>query len=100
MIMTRYWNPEDGDRFFACRCQLSGNLEEVLFQYDVIPETFASTDAAYRAGYELWGSDDFNILVQREGRLAASLWRDQIVDDEPEVMAEIARETGFPVHSD
>lgn len=98
--MPRYWDPEDGDKFFACRCRIAGNLEKILFEYDVIAETFGSTDAAYRAGYDLWGSDDFNILVQRGGYLAASLWRDQIIDDEPEVMAEIARETGFPILSD
>lgn len=46
--------------------------------------------AAVREGLRTRGSDDFQIGRLDRGRLTALMWMDEVVDDEPGVLAEVA----------
>lgn len=56
---------------------------------------FALMAPAVSHGFELAESDDFNIGVVENGRLAGLLWMDERIDATPESLAEIGTEIGL-----
>jgi hypothetical protein len=56
-------------------------------------ECFPTLKEAKSHGFDIQGSDDFNIGAMRNGMLAAILWMDEITDDDPTLMQQVALET-------
>ena len=63
--------------------------------YDWDLRQFAVKSQAVSHGFELAGSDDFNVGVIENGRLASLWWMDQRIDETPESLAEIGAEIGL-----
>lgn len=56
-----------------------------------------SLSAAIHRGFsEHDRSDDFNVGVMRDGSLLAVLWMNEVVDDDPFVLAKVAERAGLP----
>lgn len=91
---VRLWKHRQGDRYVLITANVVGNPERGFeIEHYLGTGEFATIGEAKRAGLRhLDRSDDFNIGALRNGRLVAILWMNQIVDDEPEVVAEIAAE--------
>lgn len=56
-----------------------------------------SHDQAVRAGLAEQDSDDFNIVVVRDGRVVALLWMDQDIQEEARVLLELEQLLGLVV---
>ena len=56
---------------------------------------FESRDEAIRHGFTMDRSDDFNIGVIDDGKLVSLDWMHELVDDNPETLAEISEELGL-----
>lgn len=56
---------------------------------------FNARHNAARAGIQWQGSDDFNIGVLRGGKLVALLWMEEVVDDDPDLMAQIQEDAAL-----
>lgn len=89
----RRWEHRTNDRYWPIFGDWWGN-PDAGYQQEWVHLTdtdYASIAAAKRAGMRGQESDDFNIGVWRDGVLVATLWMDEIVDDDPGLMAEIVR---------
>lgn len=53
---------------------------------------FSTREAAIRNGFEIRGSDDFNIGVLDGGKLVSLDWMSEPVDTDPEMLSEIQQE--------
>lgn len=58
---------------------------------------FGSKAEAVSRGFELAASDDFNVGVVSNGRLASLWWMDDRLDLLPEDLAEVGRDIGLEV---
>jgi hypothetical protein len=58
---------------------------------------FASKAEAVSRGFELAASDDFNVGVVRNGRLASLWWMDDRIDMTVEDLTEVGRDLGLEV---
>lgn len=56
---------------------------------------FATKPEAVSNGFEVAESDDFNVGVVENGKLASVWWMDEQIDEPPEVLAAIAKEIGL-----
>ena len=56
---------------------------------------FEDKALAVKHGFELCDSDDFNIGVIKDGRLASLWWMDKQIDEDAVTLAEIGRECGL-----
>ena len=84
-----------GDMFQAVLCRAWMNESGYGFHYYPAGQRRATIAAAKRDGFEAAESDDFNIWVLRSGRLAAVLWMNDVIDDEPDALTRIVAEAGF-----
>ena len=53
---------------------------------------FSARKQAIKNGFEIRGSDDFNIGVLEDGKLVSLDWMDEPVDTDPDILAEIQEE--------
>jgi hypothetical protein len=94
---TRKWVHRNGDEYVLITANVVGSGPFRVEHYLNGAGPFASQPEAQRVGFRtLDRSDDFNIGAIRHGRLVAILWMDEIVDDDSDVVADIAREVGIP----
>lgn len=95
----RRWKDQRGDTYVLITASINGgNSTPMTIDHYLHPGVYPSILRARTAGFrDLDRSDDFNIGVVRDGQgLAAILWMDEIVDDDPAALAEIAAEIGLP----
>lgn len=91
----RVWKHRKGDRYRAMFGDWWGNPTDGYRQeWTYLGPLRATLAAAKRDGFRAQQSDDFNIGAVRGGELMASLWMDEIVDGEQDVMAEIVESAG------
>jgi hypothetical protein len=57
--------------------------------------SFGDKALAVKRGFELCGSDDFNIGVIEDGRLVSLWWMDHQIDEDATTLAEIGHECGL-----
>jgi hypothetical protein len=93
----KIWEHQTGDRYVLLVADIVGNPESGYdHSYLTTGTQFDFREDAWQAGLErLDRSDDFNLGVVRNWKLIAVLWNDQIVDDEPEVLADISAQLGL-----
>lgn len=91
------WQHQPGDRYVCIAMWIVGNPEAGFHtERCYYAPSQGSIEQAWRKGLrELDRSDDFNVGVIRDGKLVAILWQDEVVDDEPALMAEIAEQVGL-----
>jgi hypothetical protein len=65
---------------------------QVIYNYD--GRRFTDRARAISHGFEIRGSDDFNVGVLKDGRLVSVDWMEQVVDSKPEVLRKIADQIG------
>lgn len=81
---------------FIVVCQsVVGNGEGFTIDYSWYGGVFDSRQEAIKEGYVIRGSDDFNIAVLDGDRMASFDWMDEVVDDDPSVLSEIAKAIGL-----
>lgn len=81
---------------FIVVCQsVVGSSEGFTIDYDWNGEEFDSRQEAIKKGFVIRGSDDFNIAVLDGDRMTSFDWMDEVVDDEPDVLSEIAKAIGL-----
>ena len=90
---VRRWEHRPGDQYQVIFAEVVGSNWEI--ERWTVGDPCPSISRAARIGFDQRGSDDFNIGVIRDGRLVATLWMDEIVDDEIDVIDEIAVATGL-----
>lgn len=96
----RRWKHRKGDEYVVIIARVIGNDRDGFAIKRYRP--YHSNDLlsyAISQGFTCAESDDFNVGAIRSGKLVATLWMDEIVDDDPVLMAEIAREVGLEVAS-
>lgn len=80
-----------GAEYIVLCAQVVGNPER---GYDIVHnfdgERFTTRKAAIAHGFEIRGSDDFNIGVLQDGVLSSLDWMHETVDNEPDELARIA----------
>ena len=86
------WQHRPGDRYQVIFAEFVGNWDLERWPVGAECSTIA---AAIKIGLHERGSDDFNIGAIRDGRLAAVLWMDEIVDDGIDVLDQVAIATGL-----
>ena len=65
-------------------------------EYDWDNTQFDDRSKAISHGFEIRGSDDFNIGVVRDGKLVSLDWmNDLMVDSDPDLMSEISESIGL-----
>lgn len=87
------WDVQPGDRFVPYATTAWMNEHDYGFHYHVL-EQATSLPRAIKRGLAQRGSDDFNIAVLRDGRMVASLWMEEVVDDDPATIDGIADALG------
>lgn len=93
----RKWEKRRGDRYRALFGDFFGNpTSGYRHEHWWLDDLRTTWRDARRDGFRAQGSDDFNIGVIRDGELIAVLWMDEVVDDEPEVLADIVASAGRP----
>lgn len=94
----RLWDQhQPGDRYILITCTINTDVNgDWVFDYVAFTPHQGSLEQAWRKGLrELDRSDDFNIGVLRDKELIALLWHNEIVDDAPDVIADIAKACGL-----
>lgn len=61
--------------------------------YTALSEPKESRGYAISAGFDYCACDDFNIAVIKGGRIVSLDWMDEVVDTDPDVLAEVERQT-------
>ena len=91
------WKHRKGDTYCLITASvIGGDTTPMEIVHYWQGDGFRSVAEAKRVGLaDLYRSDDFNIGAIRNGRLAAILWMDEVVDDDPALMSEIAAEVGL-----
>ena len=88
---VRKWQHRPGDEYIVIATSMVGTPRSGYgFDYCVYPRRHLSRPEAQSYGFTIGRSDDFNIGVLRREELVAVLWMDEIVDDEPDDIAEVA----------
>jgi hypothetical protein len=96
----KQWKHRKGDEYAVICARYVGNERDGFACEHTRP--YHPTDQLSHAisqGFTYAESDDFNVGVIRKGRLVATLWMNDIVDDDPVLMASIAKEVGLEVAS-
>lgn len=90
----RFWDHHRFDRYVVIirHPWFDKDGTEIAHHCDLVEMTFGQ---CVIHGYELAEGDDFHIGVIRDRRLVALLWVDQVVEDDPIALDEIAREIGI-----
>jgi hypothetical protein len=83
------------ETYVVVAATIIGTPEKYEHIYDSDGRTYDDRSEAISAGFNLRGSDDFNIGVLHAGRLVELAWMDERIDEEPSVLAEIARQLGI-----
>lgn len=86
--MREPWQHKRGDRYAAVRSYPQGNPEQGYWWSHWWDSEWTTFTKAKREGFKAASSDDFNILVERGGRIVAVLWMDEVVDTDQEVLDE------------
>lgn len=87
----RRWRHRTGDEYVVVAPSIVGNPEAGYDTvYAVHPPVQPTLAHAKRYGFTIGRSDDFNIGVLRRGELVASLWMDEVVDDNRSDLADMA----------
>lgn len=91
------WKHKPGDVYLHLVSTWFGNPTDGFDSaWGAGPERYADRAEAWRAGFRILDrSDDFNLGVIRNGRFVALLWSDEVVDDDPDVLATIASKAGL-----
>jgi hypothetical protein len=90
----RQWTGQPSDQYVPIACSAWMNESGHGFHYSALgPAT--SHARAIKRGLDQQGSDDFNVGVIRRGRLVATLWMHEVVDDDPAVLADAADQLGL-----
>lgn len=75
------WKHRKGDLYAAGRHYPQGNPEQGYWWETWLDSVELSSLAqAKRAGFAAAGSDDFNIIAIRGGKVVAVLWMDEVLD--------------------
>jgi hypothetical protein len=95
---NQIWKHRSGDAYVLLVSRINGNPESGYTTDTYVPSgvRHESKAVAIREGFIHCGCDDFNVGVIRGGRLAAVLWMDEVVDDEPSEIADRAAALGVP----
>lgn len=88
------WEVQPGDRFLPYSTQAWMSEQDYGFHHYVL-EQATTLPRAIKRGLDAQGSDDFNIAAIRGGRMVAALWMEEVVDDDPIVIDEIAAALGL-----
>lgn len=89
------WQHQEGDRYAPVQPHIVGNPEAGYSQtWSSHGKHYQTLKEAISAGFSDFGSDDFNVVVIRHGRLVAKLWMEQDHLEPPETLTEIARQIG------
>jgi hypothetical protein len=88
------WQHREGDRYMPIRLRMWMNETGHGTWYTVLDAPSRQHERAVRRGLAAEGTDDFQIAVLRGGRLVAMLWMDEVVDDAPDTLAEVAEQIG------
>jgi hypothetical protein len=67
------------------------------FSIERVPlgESHTVKDAAIADGFRLCGSDDFNVVVIERDRVIAVYWMDNLLNEPPDLLAEIGYQIGL-----
>lgn len=85
------WIHHKGDQYRVVIASAWMNDTGYGINYHPQPKSHPTLTAAIREGFtEHDRSDDFNVGVWRQEALVALLWMDEIVDDDPAVLAKVA----------
>lgn len=92
----KLWKHRNGDEYVVIIARYIGNERDgfVCEHYRPYHPTDQLSDAISQ-GFTYAECDDFNVGAIRKGKLAATLWMNDIVDDDPALMAAIAKEVGL-----
>ncbi len=74
---------------------LCGQVVGRTVEYSTDFELFTFKPNAIKAGFEVRGSDDFNIGVIEDGKLVRIDWMNEVVDADPTYMAEVSEQIGL-----
>jgi hypothetical protein len=86
---------QPGDRYRAVFGDFFGNPDSgYSHEYSWLGPVRTQHRAAERDGFKAQHSDDFNIGVIRGGELVALLWMWEVIDDEPDVLADVVESAG------
>lgn len=66
---------------------------KILYGFD--GERFTDRKKAIRHGLKTRGSDDFNIGVVKAGKLISMDWMQEVVDTDPDELADVAEQIGL-----
>lgn len=99
MSGRRLWKHRIGDQYRAVLCKAWMNESGYGFSYYSAGQRQSSLANAKRDGFAAAESDDFNIWVYRDNAFVAVLWMNELLDDEPEVLASITAEACFEVNA-
>lgn len=90
---SRLWKHRKGDLYLVVFAQIEGNPERGYDTYHYPQgEPHPSLSHAISEGFTERESDDFNVWVIRKGQVVASLWMNEIVDDEDVLMKKFTRD--------
>lgn len=90
------WSHRRGDRYVVICTSVVGSPQSgYRVEHYRPPGEPTTRAAAKRRGFALGRADDFNLGAIRDGRLVAVLWMDEVTDDDPGLLAEIAMEVGL-----
>jgi len=81
------WKHRNGDRYVAVFGDWWGNPEQGYHHEWSLLGGYDTHAGAKRTGLREQGSDDFNIAVVRDHKVVATLWMDEVVDDDPVELA-------------
>lgn len=88
------WIHRSGDTYSVVTCQYVGNVRYGFSPFYALKAgPFKQRATAWRHGVADLGHDDFNLAVVRDGLLVAMLWDDELVDDDPDVLADVSLQT-------
>lgn len=88
------WIHHPGDTYSVVTCQYVGNARHGFSPFYALKAgPFKQRATAWRHGVAELGHDDFNLAVVRNGLLVAMLWDDELVDDDPDVLADLSLQT-------
>ena len=93
----RTWKGKRGDRYIAVVTRIVGSPDAgYSFLRTHADEVRTTLERAIRDGFPLADdTDDFNVWVFRGGQLKATLWMNEVVDDDPDVLARLREEAGL-----
>ncbi|MEN4905682.1 antitoxin [Rahnella bonaserana] len=85
----------DTTKYIVIQCSAWCNASGSGLTYSSDLEGFDKRDKAIKHGFKVQGSDDFNIGVVTNGKLASLDWMAKSLDESEETLAEIAEQIGL-----